>query len=75
MKKRKHYHTLYIDDSEASKEAKRLVEKCRIDVAVVPVSPGPREFSVLPYLISSAGDFRGLAAVKRFVVSPLSKRQ
>lgn len=73
--KKEHFHTLFVDGSLKSKKAEELIRKLLagkrvFNIAIVRVEQDS-EFPVLPHVVSSAGDFRGFDAVKRFAVSPL----
>ena len=58
---------LAVDDSNDSKEAKRLLETLSVKFFLVRFSVSPNSFS-LPFLITQQGRWEGLDEIKRFAI-------
>jgi hypothetical protein len=64
-----HYRTLFVNDSEESKEAMEFFRQHKIAVSVALVERSSTEFKPekLPTLISSEGQWTGPEAVRRYM--------
>jgi hypothetical protein len=63
-----HYRTLFLNDSEASREAEISLKQKGISFAKAKINGDSKEFcsSELPVLITDEGEWRGLQAVLRY---------
>lgn len=64
---RAHYRTLFVDESGESKRAAEKLKETGIAFSLAQVEPSSGEFNVLPALIGSEGEWRGIAEIEKFV--------
>ena len=64
---RAHYRTLFVDESADSKKAAEWLRKTGISFSLAQVDPSSGEFSTLPALIGSEGEWKGVAEIQKFI--------
>jgi len=66
---KKHYRVLFVNDTQESKEAVRLLESHSFFFSHTPVDPNSEEFTPdrLPFLITDEGQWQGLGAIERYI--------
>jgi hypothetical protein len=64
-----HYRTLFLNESDESNKASKLLTESKIRFSRAEVDSSSKEFTPanLPLLVTDEGQWRGLAAVERYV--------